>query len=151
LHPLWQGKGAFMKLPRSTTASGYKHYKCYITILPCRVWGRGTGNACKWEALTLGTQGEKTEESVAPHLLRVSACFLLSEVRAIEVRQMKFEWGQSMGCVKNNEFFLNYAAQFLCCTCDHSCSRPQIHIKDAGVFAKFLPSLCTPLQLPSTC
>jgi hypothetical protein len=29
LHPLWQGKGAFLKLPWSTSAS-FKHYKCYI-------------------------------------------------------------------------------------------------------------------------
>jgi len=27
LHPLWQGKGTFLNLPRSTSASGYKHYK----------------------------------------------------------------------------------------------------------------------------
>jgi hypothetical protein len=33
LHPLWQGKGAFLKLPRSTSASGNKHNKCYITTL----------------------------------------------------------------------------------------------------------------------
>ena len=32
LHPLCQGKGAFLKLPRSTSASGYKHYKCYLTM-----------------------------------------------------------------------------------------------------------------------
>ena len=59
LHPLWQGKGAFLMLPRSTSASGYKHYKCYITMLQGRIWGRGTGKAGKWEALTQGTQGEK--------------------------------------------------------------------------------------------
>ena len=33
LHPLRQGKGTFLNLPRSTSASGYKHYKCHITML----------------------------------------------------------------------------------------------------------------------
>jgi len=61
LHPLWQGKGAFLRLPRSTSASGYKQYKFYIAILQCRIRGRGTGKACEWEALTQRTQGEKTE------------------------------------------------------------------------------------------
>jgi hypothetical protein len=28
LHPLWQGKSTFLNLPQSTSASGYKHYKC---------------------------------------------------------------------------------------------------------------------------
>ena len=28
----WQEKGAFLKLPRSTSASGYKHYECYIRM-----------------------------------------------------------------------------------------------------------------------
>jgi len=32
-HPLWQGKGAFMKLTRSTSVSGYKH--CIYVILQC--------------------------------------------------------------------------------------------------------------------
>ena len=79
MHPLWQGKGAFLKLPRSTFASGFRHYKCCITMLQGRVWGRDTGKAGKWEALTQGTQGKKAEKTVSPHLLRVSARFLLSE------------------------------------------------------------------------
>ena len=61
LHPPWQGKVAFLKLPRSTSVSGNKHYKCYITMQQCRILGRGTGNAGKWEALTQGTQGKKTK------------------------------------------------------------------------------------------
>ena len=60
LHSLWQGKGAFLNLPRLTSASGYKHYKCLITMLQCRIWDRGIGKAGEWEALTQGTQGEKT-------------------------------------------------------------------------------------------
>jgi hypothetical protein len=32
LHPLWQGKSIFLSLPRSTFASGYKHYKCHIAM-----------------------------------------------------------------------------------------------------------------------
>ena len=47
-------------------------------MLQCQIWGRGTGNAGEWKALTQGTQGKKTEKSVAPYLLRVSARFLLS-------------------------------------------------------------------------
>jgi hypothetical protein len=51
-----------------------------------------------------GTQGKKTgkdKKRVAPYLLRVSARLLLSEVRTIEMRQLVFEWGQSMDCVNN--------------------------------------------------
>ena len=59
LYPLWQGRGAFLRLPRSISASGYKHFKCYVTMLQCRIWGRGTGNAGEWKALTQGTQGKK--------------------------------------------------------------------------------------------
>jgi len=66
LHPLWQGKGALLRLPRSTSASGYKHYKCYITMLQCQIWGRGTGNASEWKAFTHWTKGKTTEKSVAP-------------------------------------------------------------------------------------
>ena len=78
LHPLWQGKGAFLKLPWSTSASGYKHYKCCITMLQGRIWGRGTGKAGEWEVLTQGTQGKKAEKAVAPYLLRVSSQNFLS-------------------------------------------------------------------------
>jgi hypothetical protein len=38
-------------------------------MLQCRVWGRGTGNAGEWKALTQGTKGGKTEKDVAPYLL----------------------------------------------------------------------------------
>ena len=30
-------------------------------MLQCRVWGRDTGNAGEWKALTQGTQGKKTK------------------------------------------------------------------------------------------
>jgi len=33
LYPLWPGKDAFLKLPRSTSVSGYKHYKCLLEML----------------------------------------------------------------------------------------------------------------------
>jgi hypothetical protein len=49
--------------------------KCHITMQQCRDLGRGTGNAGKWEALTQGTQGEKTENPVTPYLLQISARF----------------------------------------------------------------------------
>ena len=62
LHPqIWRGKGAFLKLPRSTSASVYKHYKCCIKMLQGRIRGRGTGKAGAWKALTQGAQGKKTE------------------------------------------------------------------------------------------
>ena len=63
LHPLWHGKGAYLMLPRSTSASGYKHYKCCITMLQVRIRGRNTGKAGEWKALTLtqGARGKKRE------------------------------------------------------------------------------------------
>jgi len=51
----------------------------YITMLQCRLWGRGTGIAGEWEALTQGTMGEKIT-IVAPNLQQVSARFLLPEL-----------------------------------------------------------------------
>ena len=50
-------------------------------MLHGRIWGRGTEKVGEWEALTQGTQGKKAEKAVAPNLLRVSARFLLSELR----------------------------------------------------------------------
>ena len=44
----WQEKGAFLKLPRSTSASGYKHYECYV-IMPQSNLGQGY-----WECLQVG-------------------------------------------------------------------------------------------------
>ena len=55
-------------------------------MLQCRFWGRGTGNAGEWEALTQWTQGG---EFVTPHLLRVSAQFLLSELQPNKKCQMQ--------------------------------------------------------------
>ena len=46
-------------------------------MLQCQIWGRGAGNAGVWEALT---QGKKTDLSIAPYLLRLSARFLLLEL-----------------------------------------------------------------------
>jgi len=31
-------------------------------MLQYRIWGRGTGNAAEWQALTQGTQGKQTEK-----------------------------------------------------------------------------------------
>jgi len=56
-------------------------FLCYIIMLQCPIWGRGTGNACEWESLTQGIQGEGTEQSVTPLLLRVSALFMLPGLR----------------------------------------------------------------------
>jgi len=49
-------------------------------MLQGRIWGRGTGKAGEWEALKRGTQGKKTENSVAPHLLRLPARFFVIRV-----------------------------------------------------------------------
>jgi len=137
LHPLWQGKGAFLRLPQSTCASGYKHHTCYVTKLQCQIWGMGTGKAREWKALTQGTQEKKTENFVAPCLLRVSARFFLSALPGIYTRQFKLEWGQTMACVKAAWFFLSVAPQFMCCTRDHSFSCPQTHIEYAGQYGMF--------------
>ena len=69
LHPLWQGKGPFLRLLRLTSASGYKHYKCYISMLQCQIWGKGTENAGEWKALTQGTKGKKRK------FCRSNTCF----------------------------------------------------------------------------
>ena len=50
-------------------------------MLQCRIWGRGTRNAGEWEALTQGTQGKKTEKSVALYLLRIAARLLFTELQ----------------------------------------------------------------------
>jgi len=55
--PILAGKRCALRLPRSTSASAYKHYKCYITMLQCQIWGRGTGNAGEWKALTQRQRG----------------------------------------------------------------------------------------------
>ena len=47
-------------------------------MLQCQIWGRGTGNAGEWKALTQGTKWKKIVISIAPYLLRVSARFSLS-------------------------------------------------------------------------
>ena len=70
-----------------------------------------------WECRQVGgthTRGLR-QKSIALYLIRVLAWFLLSEVKAIKMRQMKFEWGQSMDCVTNRVICSSNAAQFLCC------------------------------------
>ena len=59
LHPLWQGKGAFMKLPRSTSASGYEHYKCCVTMLQGRFWGRILGKPASGRHSHKGHRGRR--------------------------------------------------------------------------------------------
>ena len=43
--------------------------------------GQGYWNAGEWEALTQGTQGEKTEKYITPYLLQVSAQYLLPKLQ----------------------------------------------------------------------
>ena len=69
-------------------------------MLQCQIWGRGTGNAGEWKALTQGT-GEKEKNL----LRRVSAQFFLSALPGIYMRQIKVEWGQTMACVKSGVVF----------------------------------------------
>jgi len=52
-------------------------------MLQGRIWGRGTGKAGEWKALTQGTQGKNTGKPIIPYLLRVLARFIL-----------KITWGQ---------------------------------------------------------
>jgi len=59
LHPLWQEKGAFLKLPRLTSASGYKHYKCCITMLQGRIWGRVLGKPASGRHSHKGHRGKR--------------------------------------------------------------------------------------------
>jgi len=60
--PTLAGKRCISEVaPIDLCASGYKHYKCCITMLQGRIWDRGTGKAGEWEALTQGTQGKKTK------------------------------------------------------------------------------------------
>ena len=75
LAPTFAGKGAFLNLNRSTSASGYQLFRCYVTMLQCRIRGRGTGNAGEWESLTQGTQGEKTKTCRSTPASRFSQFF----------------------------------------------------------------------------
>jgi len=72
-------------------------------MLQCQIWGRDTGNAGEWEALT-GTQGRK-KKYVVPYLLRVSARFSLSGLRANYMTLTKFKWGQSVAWLIFGIFF----------------------------------------------
>ena len=109
-------------------------------MLQCQIWGRGTGNAGEWKALTQGT-GEKEKNL----LRRVSAQFFLSALPGIYARQIKFEWGQTMACVKAVWFFLSVVPQFLCCTCDHSCPVPKLTPNISPASAP-LPNLQAPSE-----
>ena len=80
LHPLWQGKGAFLMLPRSTSASGYKIKN--VVFQCCRVkFGAGVlGKPASGRHSHKGHRG-KRQKSVALYLLRVSSRFFLSAWR----------------------------------------------------------------------
>jgi len=83
----WQGKGAFLKLPWLTSASGYKHCKWYIALLQCQIWGRGTGNASEWKALTQGTKGKKRKFCRSISALNFLVVFPLRVVGKLWLRQ----------------------------------------------------------------
>jgi len=127
LHPLWQGKGAFLNLQRLTSAFGYRHYRCFIIMLWYSIRGKGTGNVCEWEALTRGTQG-KRGKSVAPHLLRVTAQSLSPELQTFKsntknkIKSLNANWWPDWILIKKKHFTV---------TC-RSASHP------LGLFACFL-------------
>ena len=78
-------------------------------------------------------------------LLQDSARFFLSALPGIYARQIKFEWGQTMACVKAVWFFLSVVPQFLCCTCDHSCPVPKLTPNISPASAP-LPNLQAPSE-----
>jgi hypothetical protein len=124
LHPLWQGKGAFLRLPRSTSASGYKHYYCYITMLQCL--GQGYWECRRVEGThTSKGQGENEYKSVAPYLLRISSCFLLSESRPNHMTSTKFKWGQSVAWLVFGIFFPPYIGVLFPAVPSHSVHDPR--------------------------
>ena len=53
-------------------------------MLQGRIWGRGTGKAGKWEALTQGTQGEKRK------IYRSIPAASFSPVSALRVAGLKY-------------------------------------------------------------
>ena len=65
-------------------------------MLQCQIWGRETGNAGKWEALTQGTPRKKKICRSIP--AGVSAQFLLSELKKKSV-----ECGQSVAWLNFGE------------------------------------------------
>jgi len=98
LHPLLQGKGAFLKLPRSTSASGDTYHKCCIAMLQGRIWGRSTGKASEWEALTQarGT-GEKDKKNQSVHTCcEFQLDFCSQSCGVTYIAYIKLKWGQSM-------------------------------------------------------
>ena len=119
LHPLWQEKDAFLRLPRSTCASGYKHHKCCVTMLQGRI-REGYWESRRVEGTHTRDTGEK-DKSVASYLLRVLARFFLSALPGIYRRQIKFDWGQKMACAKSGVVFLKS-----CTTISVLHSRPQL-------------------------
>ena len=58
MHPLWLRKGAFLRLPQSISASGYKHYKCYIAMLQCNS-GQGYWECRRVEGTHKGQRGKR--------------------------------------------------------------------------------------------
>ena len=59
-------------------------------------WGRGTGNACEWEALTQGTQGEKTEICCFMPVVSFSLVLVSGVQSCAPLFKfiIKFRWGQ---------------------------------------------------------
>ena len=64
-------------------------------MLQFQIWGRGTGNAGEWKALTQGTQGKKTKNCRSIPAASSSPVFALS-VAATNMTPTKFKWGQSV-------------------------------------------------------
>ena len=78
--PTLAGKRCISEVAPIDLCFRIKHYKGCVTMPQCRIWGRGTGNAGKWEALTRETQGKKTKKSCSIPATSFSLV-LLSDLR----------------------------------------------------------------------
>jgi hypothetical protein len=64
-------------------------------MLQCQIWGRGTGNAGEWKALTQGTQGKRGKICRSIPAASFGPVFAL-RVAAKLYDFDKIKWGQSV-------------------------------------------------------
>ena len=102
LHPLWQGKDAFLNFPPIDFCFRYKHYKCNIAMLNVELGAEELGMPASGMK---GHRRKRQEKSVAPCLLQVSARFLLSVLRDLLLVNIKRKWGQSVAWLEFDGLF----------------------------------------------
>jgi len=71
-----------------------------ITMLQRRIWGRGTGNAGEWEAITRGTQGKRLKN----RSLQTCSCCVsnaILELQSLQSLQIKPSFQTCSFCVSN--------------------------------------------------